>query len=78
MFDEIEDLERHFNFLDRVDNADFDSDLSDIEIGDEDDRFVRMKPFYEARKDIFTIFNEEQIREMFRFDKPTILYITSE
>ena len=30
MFDEIEDLERHFNILYRVDNTDFDSYEDDI------------------------------------------------
>ena len=28
-----------------------------------------MKPFYETMKDIVTIFNNEQIRETFRFDR---------
>ena len=77
MFDEIEDLERFIRFLDSLDNTEFDSDLSDVENEEYDDRYVRMKPFYETRKDIFTIFNDEQIRETFRFDKESIHYITS-
>jgi len=36
----------------------------------------RLVPFYERRKDIFDMFNDEQIVRTFRFDKQAILYIT--
>jgi len=36
----------------------------------------RFVPFYERRKDIFDMFNDEQIVRTFRFDKQAILYIT--
>ena len=35
-----------------------------------------MMPFYQRRKDIFDIFDDEQVVRTFRFDKQTILYIT--
>ncbi|KZS05449.1 Uncharacterized protein APZ42_031356 [Daphnia magna] len=56
MFDNIDDLEHYFRFLDILDNSEFDSDLSD--------------------EGLFSIFNDEQIRETFRFGKEPILYIT--
>ena len=33
-------------------------------------------PYYQRRKDIFDMFNDEQIVRTFRFDKQTIFYIT--
>jgi len=33
-------------------------------------------PFYERRKDIFDMFDDEQVVRTFRFDKQTIFYIT--
>jgi len=35
-----------------------------------------MMPFYQRRKDIFDMFDDEQVVRTFRFDKQTILYIT--
>lgn len=55
MFDNIDDLEHYFRFLDILDNSEFDSDLSDVEnyhfYGN--DGFTRMKPFYATRKAFF-------------------------
>jgi len=36
----------------------------------------RLMPFYERRKDIFDMFDDEQVVRTFRFDKQTIFYIT--
>ena len=36
----------------------------------------RLMPYYQRRKDIFDMFNDEQIVRTFRFDKQTIFYIT--
>ena len=34
-----------------------------------------MMPFYQRRKDIFDMFDDEQVVRTFKFDKQTILYI---
>ena len=36
------------------------------------------RPFYRPRSDILDLFDDEHCRKCFRFDKPSILYITGE
>ena len=46
MFCEIEEFERNFRFLDSLDNAEFDSNLSDVDNEENNDRSFRMKRLF--------------------------------
>jgi hypothetical protein len=57
-----------------------DSDDNSSQSEDENDRQTRignLRTFYSQRKNMFELFDEEKTRKTFRFDKPSIIYITS-
>ena len=65
------------DFLDTLSDSEYEDDTeSETESETVNGRINRLMPFYQRRKDIFGMFNDEQLVKTFRFDKQTILYIT--
>jgi hypothetical protein len=69
----FEEYERETRYLNGIFSDS--SDSSDENDGTRRNREL-LQSFYELRKDIFELFDDEKIRKTFRFDKESILYLS--
>ena len=68
----IEEFEEDFRILESDDNSSHSEDENDRQT-----RLGNLRTFYSQRRKIFELFDDEKTRKTFRFDKPSIMYITS-
>ena len=68
----IEEFEEDFRLLESDDNSSHSEDENDRQT-----RLGNIRTFYSQRRKIFELFDDEKTRKTFRFDKPSIMYITS-
>ena len=71
-FDLIDEFEEDLGLLE--------SDFNDSSSSEDEDirhaRLSKLKAFYSQRQKLFELFDDEKLRKTFRFDRPSIMYIT--
>ena len=71
-FDLIDEFEEDLGLLE----SDFNDSSSSEDEDVRDARLLQLKTFYSQRQKLFELFDDNKLMKTFRFDRPSIMYIT--